>query len=586
MQHKMCDGGGISTIVEEGACFYGDSIHMAVYNEDVTGLKRLLASGSDPNVSDDVGNIPLHVAVSCNLSNAMHILVDCPLTNCDHQNNLGKTALHLAIESGLYQIATRLIESGASVNLKDHCDLMAVDYCLSMRQPVVCDRQFVEFFTRHTSVFAKVKLKSNRNVVMILAYWDKTDLLDTIIETDATIVRYQDTHKQTPLHYCFSEDNSIRLKSAQILLEAGADINAQNIDGATPLDFLLVHDLSTKPTAKEFVCNVISAHAQIEDRSPLHLAAVIGDVDLLKYAADCGVNLNLQDKDGFTALHLGALHDKINVVRFILTRGIDINPENQRGQIPLHYSSVLPCTTCSELLLHDGALINHKDQFGMTPLHKASGWGTTKIVKLLLQQGADINSQDTIGQLPIHYSALKGLSENTEVVILKGSPVECQDQHGQTPLHLAAQTGHVDVIKLLLLHGADANAQDVKGQSPMHLACWHGQKEAVQTLINRGASKNVVTVDGQTPDQFASERGLYGILSTLRKHRQSLSLYAPEQLKTFEMFRNRTAPTRLASLGHEESSHSLLLYIIFHWNVYLMQALIHFECKICQTYKG
>ena len=149
------------------------------------------------------------------------------------------------------------------------------------------------------------------------------------------------------------------------------------------MDFLLVHDLSTTPTAKKFVCNVISAHAQIEDRYPLHLAAVVGDVDFLKYAADWGVNLNLQDKDGFAALHLGALHDKINVVRFILTRGIDINPENQRGQIPLHYSSVLPCTTCSELLLHDGALINHKDQFGMTHLHKASGWGTTKMVKSL-----------------------------------------------------------------------------------------------------------------------------------------------------------------------------------------------------------
>ena len=101
---------------------------------------------------------------------------------------------------------------------------------------------------------------------------------------------------------------------------------------------------------------------------------------------------------------------------------------------------------------------------------------------------------------------------------------------------------------------------------PLHLACWHGQKEAVQTLINRGASKNVVTVDGQTPDQFASERGFYGILSTLRQHRQSLSLYAPEQLKTFEMFRNRTAPTRLASLCHEECESDEVSY------------------QICQTY--
>ena len=175
------------------------------------------------------------------------------------------------------------------MNLKDHCDLLAVYYSFSMKQPVPIDKQFTNVFAHHVALFTNIILKSNRNVAMILAYWDRPDLMDTIIETDASMVRYQDTHKQTPLHYCFSEDNSISLKSAQIFLEAGADINARNIDGATPLDFLLVHDLGITPTAKKFVCNVISAHAQIEDRSPIHLAAVLGDVDLLKYASDCGV---------------------------------------------------------------------------------------------------------------------------------------------------------------------------------------------------------------------------------------------------------------------------------------------------------
>ena len=180
-------------------CFHGDPMHMAVYNDDVTEMKRLLSSGADPNVPDDVGNILLHVAVSHKFSDAAHLLVESAVTDCDHQNNLGKSALHLAIESGLYLIATHLIESGASVNLRDHCDLLAVDYSFSMRQPVPIDKQFTDFFIHHVALFTNIKLKSNRNVAMILAYWDRPNVLDKIIETDASIVIHQDTH--TRRHY-------------------------------------------------------------------------------------------------------------------------------------------------------------------------------------------------------------------------------------------------------------------------------------------------------------------------------------------------------------------------------------------------
>ena len=106
-QQETCYGESIYIIIKE--CFHGDPMHMAVYNDDVTEIKRLLSSGADPNVPDDVGNIPLHVAVSRKFSNAAHLLVESAVTDCDHQNNLGKSALHLAIESGLYLIATHLI---------------------------------------------------------------------------------------------------------------------------------------------------------------------------------------------------------------------------------------------------------------------------------------------------------------------------------------------------------------------------------------------------------------------------------------------------------------------------------------------
>ena len=55
-------------------------MHMAVYNDDVTDIKRLLSSGADPNVPDDVGNIPLHVAVSHKFSYAAQLLVESAVT--------------------------------------------------------------------------------------------------------------------------------------------------------------------------------------------------------------------------------------------------------------------------------------------------------------------------------------------------------------------------------------------------------------------------------------------------------------------------------------------------------------------------
>ena len=550
----MYDGGDIDTIMEEEEDYKPeDPVHTAVRDNDVAAIKRHLAAGHDPNIRDKLGQTPIHVAVQRNCSAAVHELLAFRNTDRNIRTDSGKTALHLALESGNFSVATTLVDNGVDAEVKDESGMMAFDYCLSMRRPLPVKSSFREFFTRHISLLAKLILKSDRKAACILAYWDCPDLLALLIQEDQSTVAFQDKHHQTALHYCFSEDSHLSVDSARVLLNAGADINVRNIDGATPLHFLSGHELCNEPAAQEFVQHVIATHAQLDGMSPLHLAAVVGDADLLKYVAECGADLNVKDKDGFAAIHLGALHGQAEVVRALLRRGAAVDPENQRGQIPLHYAAVLARSTCSLVLLHDGASVNHRDHFGMTPLHKAAGWGPSDMVRLLIRKGSEVNARDEKDQLPIHYSSAKGLPDITELLILKGSLVECPDRNGQTPLHLAAKTGNVDVIKLLLLHRGDPNAQDVKGQSALHLACFHGHREAVQTLINRGASRKVVTSQGFTPDQFASQRGYYGILNTLKEHRLSLSLYAPEQLKTFEMFRNTTAPTRLESLGQEEN---------------------------------
>ena len=97
-----------------------------------------------------------------------------------------------------------------------------------------------------------------------------------------------------PKHISFMSDSRI----VQLLLDAGASVEAANHDGD----------------------------------HPLHLAAGAGNVEVVRLLLEAGSDLNSVGRDGNTALHAAAEMAKIEVIQELLGRGAPPAQSNSNAQ--------------------------------------------------------------------------------------------------------------------------------------------------------------------------------------------------------------------------------------------------------------
>jgi hypothetical protein len=88
-------------------------------------------------------------------------------------------------------------------------------------------------------------------------------LAKQLIEHGANINAVSNPHGKTPLHYACFEGNVTNLDFIEYLLEEGADPNAQEITGLTPL----MHTIPNAPGAAKFLLNWPATDANITSRS-------------------------------------------------------------------------------------------------------------------------------------------------------------------------------------------------------------------------------------------------------------------------------------------------------------------------------
>ena len=280
----------------------------------------------------------------------------------------------------------------------------------------------------------------------VAAREEQADTMSLLFEHGADV----DDGVKTGQSQLLRATENVEVEDGQHLLYRGENINAESIDGWTPLHWAVRRvNIQTVRFLLELGANV---NAGINRSStPLHEAAR-GNFEILRVLLEHGTNV------GAEAVKMPIVADDRTIeVICMLEHGVDVNA-GSNSSTPLH---VTACGSVEilRMLLEHGANVGAEDGKGKTPLHFVPDFGSTEIVRVLLEHGANVGAEDNEGRTPLHVAARHGSIEVLRVLLEHGANVGAEDNLGRTPLHEAAQHGSIEVVRMLFEHGADVNAR-------------------------------------------------------------------------------------------------------------------------------
>lgn len=428
------------------------SLADAAEKHDPAGVRALLESGADVNLTQVDGTTALHWAAFHDDAELVDLLLKAG-ADVNAENLYGVPPLAQATTNGNVAIVKLLLDAGADPN---------------------------------------TKLKGGESVLMVAARTGDNESVKTLLAAGAD-PNVRERLGQTALMWAAAEGY---VDVVRTLLDAGADLNASLDSGFTAFFFsvregylevvneFLARGVDLKATMQPSGGVGERARRRTAPTTPLMLAVQNAHYEVAIALVDAGAEVH-DLSTGFTPLHMipglrrpdssdisdgapprgmGSL-SSIDFVHEMVKRGADINfrlPEEGRDRIPNTSSLIEPA--------------------GSTPFLFAADRADVPLMRLFLELGADPMMPNFNGTTPFLAAAGLGTQE----------PAEEAGEEGES----------LEAVQLLLDLGADVNEKNNNGDTAMHGAAYNMYPKVIELLAANGADPQVWSqpnVFGRTP---------------------------------------------------------------------------------------
>ena len=173
----------------------------------------------------------------------------------------------------------------------------------------------------------------------------------------------------------------------ETLITMGADINWQDEDGWTALNYAISFD-------KEDICKILidagvdPNSRDIDNKTPVHYAAKTWKPNnkILLLLLDAGGEVNVRDRDwGWTPLMYALHQNNISIFELLLKAGADPNIQSNNGNTSLHWAVLFNYKSPEIIkeLLDAGADPMVKNSESATPINLAEQSKSTELIEIL-----------------------------------------------------------------------------------------------------------------------------------------------------------------------------------------------------------
>ena len=289
-------------------------------------------------------------------------------------------------------------------------------------------------------------------------------------------------------------DAAIRAVDIERVRDLAADVDLNTAyDGKTPLQAAVF--ASWKPTAKHVVMAriLLDAGADVnlkaEWLTPIYVASLAGDPEMIKLLAQRGANLDVPNSRGATPLFMAALRIDLDAVRVLLNLGAKVNAATDYGWTPLMVTKYdappgikrEDQEAIVELFSKSGGKEIDSPEF---QLWMAAGEGNLKQIEALVKGGADINrGGGSYSRTPVQRAIRSGRYEAMRLLVRLGADLEGTNYGGDAALMEAADS-ELSVVNFLLAQGANPNTPNDCGLNAVAWSTIMEEKDIFHKLMD------------------------------------------------------------------------------------------------------